>query len=171
MNAAISSRLAEVTTDTLERLAFIFASPVADGPAVEESALETVRVDFSGGFTGGLELSLSTSVLVELAANMLGADEGRTLSADEQRDALKELVNVVCGNLLPAVAGRAKEFTIGTPYPANAGKRGWETPVAVSHLVLEKGICRMRMRVDGPLPEDLACLAQAPNHHHLAELG
>ena len=44
MNAAISARLAEVAADTLERLAFIFAAPAADAPAVEESALETVRV-------------------------------------------------------------------------------------------------------------------------------
>lgn len=165
MNAAISARLAEVTTDTLERLAFIFASPVVDAPAAEESALETVRVDFSGAFTGGLELSLSASVLAELAANMLGADEGLTLTVDEQRDALKELVNVVCGNLLPAIAGHAQEFSIGTPYPANADRHGWEALVAASHLVLENGICRLRMRVDGPLPEDWAGLAEEPLNH------
>jgi CheY-specific phosphatase CheX len=155
MNAAISARLAEVATDTLERLAFLFASPAVDASAAEAAAMETVRVDFNGGFTGGLELSLSASVLAELAANMLGADEGQALSADEQRDALKELVNIVCGNLLPAIAGRAEEFAIGTPYPAAADGHGWETPVAVSHLVLEKGVCRLRMRVDGQLPEGL----------------
>jgi CheY-specific phosphatase CheX len=153
MNTAISARLTAVTTDTLKRLAFIFASPAESAPAVEESPSETVRVDFSGAFTGGLELSLSVPVLAELAANMLGADEGERLSADDQRDALKELVNVVCGNLLPALAGRAQEFNIGTPYPATADEPGWETPAAVSHLVLENGVCRLRMRMDGQLPE------------------
>ena len=162
MNAAISARLAEVAADTLERLAFIFAAPAADAPVVEESALETVRVNFSGGFSGGLELSLSASVLAELAANMLGADEGQALSADEQRDALKELVNVVCGNLLPAIAGRAQDFNIGTPCPADADKHGWEAPAAVSHLVLENGVCRLRLRVDGRLPGEVAGLAAAP---------
>jgi len=63
-------------------------------------------VDFTGRFTGGMELALSASVLAELAANMLGAEEGTTLSADEQRDALRELANVVCGNLLPAIRRR-----------------------------------------------------------------
>jgi two-component system chemotaxis response regulator CheB len=51
MNAANSARLAEVTTDTLERLAFIFASPVESAPAIEESSLKTVWVEFSGACT------------------------------------------------------------------------------------------------------------------------
>jgi hypothetical protein len=154
--------MSAVTVATLERLAFLFAFPVEQAPAVEEAGLETARVDFSGAFSGGLELSLSAPVLVELAANMLGADEGKVLPVDEQRDALKELANVVCGNLLPVIAGRAKEFTIHTPYLADVRRR--EDFLAVSHLVLDKGICRVRMRVDGALPEDAADPAAEPCH-------
>jgi len=40
MNAAISARLAEVTMETLERLAFIFASPAPEAPAAAGSSLE-----------------------------------------------------------------------------------------------------------------------------------
>lgn len=162
MNAAISSRLAEVTMETLERLAFLFASPEPDAPAAEESALETVRVDFNGAFTGGLELSLSASVLAELAANMLGADEGATLSADEQRDALRELANVVCGNVLPAIAGGEHEFNIHTPYLASGNVPEWKDPAGLSHLVLENGVCRVRMRVDGRLPQEPAVEPRSP---------
>src|SRR5512143_1549041 len=115
MNAAVSVRLSAVTMATLEKLAFLFASPAEEAPAVEESELESVRVDFSGAFTGSLELSLSVPVLAELSVNMLGAGEGTALSAAVQQDALKELANVVCGNLLPAIAGREKEFNIQVP--------------------------------------------------------
>lgn len=156
MNAAISARLAEVTMETLERLAFIFAAPAPEAPAAAGSPLETVRVDFTGRFTGGMELGLSASVLAELAANMLGAEEGTTLSADEQRDALRELANVVCGNLLPAIAGGEHEFNIHTPYLASADGPEWKDPAGLSHLVLENGVCRVRMRVDGGLPRELA---------------
>lgn len=162
MNAAVRARMSAVTMATLERLAFLFASPVEEAPAADEPELETVRVDFTGAFTGGLELSVSAPVLAELAANMLGAGEGTALSADEQRDALKELANIVCGNLLPVIAGRATEFNIHAPDLAAADARRWEDPVAVSHLVLENGICRVRMRLDGGLPPDLAGLAAEP---------
>jgi CheY-specific phosphatase CheX len=156
MSAAISARLAEVTMETLERLAFLFASPAEEPPVFRESELEKVRVDFTGPFSGGMELALSASVLAELAANMLGALEGTVLSADEQRDALRELANVVCGNLLPAIAGSAQEFNIHTPYLASADGPAWETPAGVGHLVLENGVCRVRMRVDGRLPPEVA---------------
>lgn len=162
MNAAVSARLSAVTITTLERMGFLFASPAEEAPAAEELGLETVRVDFTGAFTGGLELSLSLPVLAELAANMLGAGDGTALSADEQQDALKELANVVCGNLLPALAGRVKQFNIRAPYRVAANAPRWEDPLAVSHLVLENGICRARMRLDGRLPQDLAGLAAQP---------
>jgi hypothetical protein len=141
---------------TLERLAFLFASPAEETQAFRESSLEKVRVDFTGPFTGGMELALSASLLAELAANMLGTGEGTALSADEQRDALRELANVVCGNLLPAIAGSAQEFNIHTPYLASADGPEWADPAGVGHLVLENGICRVRMRVDGRLPQGLA---------------
>lgn len=163
MNAAVSARLSAVTMATLERLAFLFASPAEEAPEAEEAGLETVRVDFTGAFTGGLELSLSVPVVAELAANMLGASEGASLSADEQRDALKELANVVCGNLLPVIAGRATEFNIHSRDPAAADAQRWEDPLAVSHLILENGICRVRMHLDGRPFQDLADLAGLPS--------
>ncbi|MGE5258452.1 MAG: chemotaxis protein CheX [Hyphomicrobiales bacterium] len=163
MNAALSARLSVVTMATLERLAFLFASPADEAPEAEEAELETVRVDFTGAFTGGLELSMSARVVAELAANMLGAGEGAALSADEQRDALKELANVVCGNLLPAIAHQADGFNIRARDPADADVPRWERPLAVSHLILENGICRVRMHVDGRPPRDPAGLTVAPS--------
>jgi len=162
MNAAISARLAEVTMETLERLAFLFASPAPETEAAAGSPLETVRVDFTGHFTGGMELALSASVLAELAGNMLGAGEGTTLSTDEQRDALRELANVVCGNMLPAIAGGEHEFNIHTPYLASADGPEWDDPAGLSRLVLENGVCRVRMRVDGGLPQELAATPRNP---------
>jgi len=162
MNAAVSARLSAVTMATLERLAFLFAAPMEEAPAADESGLETVRVDFTGAFTGGLELSLSVPVLAELAANMLGADEGAAPSADERRDALKELANVICGNLLPAISSQAKEFNIRARDPAAADVPRWGHLLAVSHLALENGICRVRMHLDGRPSPDLAGLAAEP---------
>ena len=155
MNAAISGILGDVVVDTLEKLAFLIAVPL-EGPAPEGTReLAAVRVRFSGPLCGGMQLSLSRPVLAELAGNMLGADDGSALSADEQLDALRELINVICGNLLPLIGGNDAEFTIQTPFisAAGAGASGESAPVAaVSHLSVEGGICMVALQLDGPVP-------------------
>jgi CheY-specific phosphatase CheX len=153
MNAATSGIITDVVIDTLEKLAFLFAVPL-EGPAPEDTReLATVRVRFSGPLCGGMQLSLSQSVLAELAGNMLGADDGAALSADEQHDALRELINVICGNLLPLIGGGTAEFNIQTPFIVTAGvsAAGEFGPVnAVSNLSVESGICLVALQLDVP---------------------
>jgi chemotaxis protein CheY-P-specific phosphatase CheC len=115
MNSAISGILTEVVVDTLEKLAFLFAAPLEEAASEDTEKLATVRVRFSGPVCGGMQLSLSQPVLAELAGNMLGAEDGSALSEDEQHDALRELINVICGNLLPAMAGSEAVFKVLAP--------------------------------------------------------
>jgi CheY-specific phosphatase CheX len=154
MNAAISGLLSDVVVDTLEKLAFLFAVPL-EGPAPEDPrSLATVRVRFSGPLCGGMQLSLSQPVLSELAGNMLGADDGSALSVDEQHDALRELTNVICGNLLPLIGGTNAEFNIQPPFISAAGASAAdevEPVAAVSTLSVESGICRVALQLDGPV--------------------
>ena len=157
MNAAISGMLTDVVVDTLEKLAFLFAVPLEGSAPEDTQELATVQVRFSGPLCGGMQLSLSLPVLAELAGNMLGADDGSALSADEQHDAMRELINVVCGNLLPLIAGNSAEFNIQTPFISAAGTSaaGEFGPVAaVSNLSVESGICQVALQLDGPVPAE-----------------
>ena len=155
MNAAISGILNDVVVDTLQKLAFLFAAPL-EGPAPEDMReLATVRVRFSGPLCGGMQLSLSRPVLAELAGNMLGADDASALSADEQHDALRELINVICGNLLPMIGGGTAEFNIQTPFIPAAGVSAaaeLASVNALSNLSVESGICLVALQLDGPDP-------------------
>ena len=157
MNAAISGILSDVVVDTLQKLAFLFAVPLEGAAPEDTRELATVRVRFSGPLCGGMQLSLSRPVLAELAGNMLGADDGSALSADEQYDALCELINVSCGNLLPLIGGKNAEFNIQTPFipvgdTPGAGEFG---PVdAASNLSVESGICLVALQLDGPGPAE-----------------
>jgi hypothetical protein len=54
-------------------------------------------------------------MLPELAANMLGMDMDEDVSIEEQQDALRELLNVICGNLLPQLGGTQEIFSIEVP--------------------------------------------------------
>lgn len=148
MTEAADGRLAEVTADTLEKLAFLFATPTDAPASIDEAQLTTVRVEFTGAFAGGMELSISGPVLDELAVNMLGADDGEPIAPEARLDALKELVNVVCGNLLPILGGSEAVFNIQAPVVAADGHPGWTDCAARCELALDGGVCRVRLRME-----------------------
>ena len=53
------------------------------------------------------------NVLPLIAANMLGVDE--TPSESQQDDALGEIINVICGNMLPNISSPEAVFDVGIP--------------------------------------------------------
>ena len=63
----------------------------------------TVSVGYRGTWQGRVVIRIYGEVLPALTANMLG-EEGMP-GVQLQRDALGEVANVICGNLLPAIAG------------------------------------------------------------------
>jgi hypothetical protein len=159
MSKAIDRILAEVTAATLEKLAFLFASPLEVFPEGAAADLFAARVEFSGPLQGAMELRMSEPAVDELAANMLGVDEGSAPSPEERRDAFKELLNVICGNVLPVIAGEAAEFNLKAPcliaQNAVAETPGVGQATALSRLMLDNGICTVALRVEGRFPQTI----------------
>jgi CheY-specific phosphatase CheX len=108
------STVYDVTASTLESLALMFLVPDDEAPQPRPPCNNRVAVPFTGPFDGTLTVAVSDGVMSELAANMLGI-ELRAIDASGRLDALKELANVICGNLLPAIAGTKPVFHIGAP--------------------------------------------------------
>jgi len=138
----LGASLTETLVTTLEEMGFVFA--IEAGPG-EERGLHgiAVEVSFSGPSSGLLWLEVSPQVLPTMTASMLAMDgvPGRVL----QMDALGELANVVCGNVLPALAGSRAAFTLGHPEPANGpGPEGAE---ARSLVILDDGWAEARLVV------------------------
>ena len=73
------------------------------------------RLQFQGPFTGSMFLAAPVTLAHELAANMLGLELVDPEAALRRGDAVGELLNMICGNLLPLIAGSAPEFSIGAP--------------------------------------------------------
>jgi CheY-specific phosphatase CheX len=110
------NELYQVAANTLEALAMMFL--VTEDEAPIKGASETdqiVSVSFDGPFSGRLTLRVSESMLIELAANMLGLMDADDATIDQRHDALRELSNVICGNLLPKLAGVDPVFNIHQP--------------------------------------------------------
>jgi CheY-specific phosphatase CheX len=162
MKTQLDRTLAQVASETLEQLAFLFSFPEDGGGAASDGEPTVrVRVAFFGPFSGLLQMELSEACLNELSANMLGIEEEDTTEA-QRIDAVKETINVICGNLLPAVAGRTALFNLDAPeiVPGQAETGdGTLHQVSDSALELEEGRCWLRLSVDAP--DTLASLAAA----------
>ena len=141
-----------VVEETFASMAFMF--PVEADPSAPQApgAMDRVVVEFSGPFRGSLLLSASSGMLEPLAANMLGLDEGISPSPEQQQDAFKELLNVICGNLLPAIASPREVFDVFEPCmvapqpddPPPLGLRDLGT----LNLDLDAGHVRLMLRVE-----------------------
>ena len=110
----LNAVLNNVAFEVFQELAFIFP---AEGERDHDPACErtTSAVIFEGAHAGGIILALPTQMLCALASNMLGLDETAPPTPEQQVDALKELANVLCGNLLPAIYGPEAEYRVHSP--------------------------------------------------------
>lgn len=107
--------LYEVFADVLGRFAFLFLSP-QEGAALPLRGRDFLcaSVRFAGPFSGWITLYAAPSFGVLTAANVLGVEQ-KAVTSEQAEDALKELVHVVCGELLEALAGRDVLFEPETP--------------------------------------------------------
>ncbi len=116
----------DLFADVLEQLVFIFAEPApkAELPTNAESVLQ-VNINFTGHMSGKLVLMSPESVCAEMAMNMLGANSTEEISAADAHEAIKELVNISCGQLLTALAGNGPVFDLSPPDISRPDSTAW----------------------------------------------
>ena len=137
--------------DTEEECEEEFESIDFDDDFGSTSSGETIlaSIHFCGACEGDLFLEASEELLPIIGMNMLGLDDENALTHEEQKDAFRELLNVICGNLLPAIAGEKAVFNIDsaelhseTVIPETfEGK----SPLAHSHFGLEVGYAKLAL--------------------------
>ncbi len=164
MTHSLDDLLVRVAEKTFEKLAFMFA--VSEDEAADSAPGATAAgVSFEGAFQGQLIISITDEMLPALAMNMLGLEEQASPTLTQQHDALKELANVVCGNLLPEIAGPQVEFRVGAPElnekdfpvePASGQKQAAEVC-----LILDSGQVKLALFLDNDaLAKDAVLLAE-----------
>jgi len=108
--------LERATTSTFEELTLLWAETGAASP---DGAFDhAMRVRFHGGAEGFLEIRASRGLMIAAAANMLGDDN--LVSHEMGVDALGEVANVICGNVLPEIAGAEGVFRLDAPASCDA---------------------------------------------------
>lgn len=101
----------------LQQAAFAFTDDPEDGGQEPAGAFMACSVAFNGPFHGAMALASGERLASVLAANMLGVDEDDPDAHRKKSDALGEILNMICGNVLPAIAGTRAEFAITAPEP------------------------------------------------------
>jgi len=120
----IKETLNEVVCNVLEQTAFMFPEPadLKDGISFDEYDFNLAKVSFGGDRTGDVYLIVPTEFCSELAANMLGEDIEESDSGGKQNDALKEILNIIAGQLLTSLFGEKKIFSLSTPEVSELSK-------------------------------------------------
>lgn len=112
----VSSELVRgVFAKVLEKQVFLFAEELDLGGLPEGGDWVEARMAFHGPFGGSLSLALPKEAEAEIAANFLGKDADDPEAADCAEDSLKEILNVVCGHMLTALAGEEPVFDLSIP--------------------------------------------------------
>ncbi len=148
MTNLLQSRLRQAASSTFEDLGFVFPEEdLEDHQAAAPLAWSAV-VAFRGPVHGTLEIRVSDGVAEQLATNMLGLASPPEGSL--KRDALGEMANVVCGNVVPALGSPDAVFDLAAPdvteIATAAGAHPVEGVIALAFGV-ENGRAEVRLTV------------------------
>ncbi len=113
MNKKLEKELCKAGTLTFEEMGFLLPSLEVNEQQLNAQVEAAASVEFDGPFSGKLLVRICGGILPILAANMMGEKEAP--SKDLQDDALTEITNVICGNVLPAIAGSTGIFHVSVP--------------------------------------------------------
>jgi CheY-specific phosphatase CheX len=157
--------LFQVAEKTFGELAFLLIEPEETVPSSRHPSPMwgyAARVEFTGPFGGLMHLAITEDMLRPLAANMLGIDVDEELPEGVRReDALKELLNVTCGNLLPRIGGNEAVFHIAAPTLLSEPMSllaANQTPAGRVQLNLDVGTAQLTFYTD----QDACCDVAAP---------
>jgi hypothetical protein len=157
MNCKLEQTLTEVMEETFISMAFML--PVEEAAADEDQGASRLyaTITFSGPFSGSLFLSIPHCMMPVLAANILGSEPNSPVPVNEQQDALKEVLNVICGNLLPKISAPREVFDVHQPrivseeeVVAVSEVYGNDDPEAMANLHLECGDVVLVLWLDQP---------------------
>jgi CheY-specific phosphatase CheX len=132
--------LTEVFCEVLEEVAFMFGEPSSKDELLTNAAKRLhATMTFAGSTYGTLGVAMPAEMCTDLAANILGMDKEDDIPATEAEDALKELLNITCGQFLTAMFGEESVFDFSIPQVTEIDQADWsalmQKPETVGFMV------------------------------------
>jgi chemotaxis protein CheY-P-specific phosphatase CheC len=134
MSEIAMDAIIEKLSEALEKMAFLSVGP-AEQAAVPASPLY-LSLDFSGPWWGRLELLADQGVGAIMASNMLATSPDTPEALLHAHDALRELLNIVCGAFLhdhPSCANQT--FAVGIPRLESITAEQWNHILADGNFI------------------------------------
>ena len=122
MNIDNITVLGEVTVEILERYAFMLGDPPEAGTVLALPEIAWIAtMTYTGPRCGGIGLATTPALAHQMAANLFGRELGENTD-EEADDALKEFLNVTCGDYLHALAGNEPIYDLSAPAVVTADR-------------------------------------------------
>jgi CheY-specific phosphatase CheX len=115
MNRKTQTILTDTVTDVLDRFSFMFADPPEEAYEEWEGEYYHAAITFKGPYHGAVNITAPEPLCREIAANVLGELDPDELAPETAGDALKELLNIVCGELVAELFGKAVVIDLTVP--------------------------------------------------------
>jgi CheY-specific phosphatase CheX len=110
----------------VEKLTFMFGEAVssADLPPTEGEYFEA-WLTFAGTINGRLAVIVPSELTPEIAGNILGLDPADVQPGEMMVDALRELLNVISGHVVMALATNLADFKLSPPEHRQLTEEQW----------------------------------------------
>ena len=109
-----SATLTAIFSEILANLAFMFTDEDETLPDEGMEWWET-SIRYKGPVSGALTFKCPRPFTNELAANLLGVDPDQEVEEEQAQDAVKEFMNIICGQVVTTFHGTEHVFDLTIP--------------------------------------------------------
>jgi len=154
MKLQIEKALVESAVRTFESICFMYLVPELKEAQKDLELEAAAEVRYRGDLNGKLVIETRGGLFAAIASNMLSNDSP---SSQQKKDALGEIANIVCGNIIPSLGHIGGQgYKIESPKFLNkeelVKEEGQEKPVAEITLNLNSGRADIKFFADGYHP-------------------
>ncbi len=107
--------LQTIVSDVLGNLAFLVSDDVDAAAPVNRADALTCTIQYQGPVSGELGCRCTPNFARQLTANLLGLDPADPAAQASAHDAVREFMNVLCGQFVTAVHGHEGVFNLTIP--------------------------------------------------------
>lgn len=154
MKKKIEKVLEEIAVDTFEDICFMYPMPELGDSQKKMKREATVEVKYIGNRSGSLRIETRGALLSAVSANILGIEAS---VSKNKKDALGEIANIICGNIVPYLGRGTKGYKIEAPriLRQNQLAQKKKNPLCEISLNFEEGRADITLFVDeaGPARE------------------
>jgi hypothetical protein len=150
MKTQIEKALKEATVRTFEDVCFMYQVPELKDDQKNLALEAAAEVKYRGDFTGKLLIETRGGLFSAIAANILSND---VPNSQLKKDALGEIANIICGNVVPSLGRSERDYKIESPRSLNKDdllkEKKQRKPLSEITLNFNDGRADIKFFVDG----------------------